>query len=199
MLRERPIKTPLEWERDKLQYDYAWRWFAFHADQRTKMFNYMLLVFGILAAAVANILDKVPAVALILCALAAIMAVIFALLDKRNRNLTWLGEDILYELECRYLFEPEQRVQSHNTAKDVRFGIFVRRSEEEAPRNPLARGWRDARAGAHRFWLPAIAIIIGTAFLAIAGDILWSARTRVPPPFKSAQTTCVCRAPATKV
>jgi hypothetical protein len=32
----------------KLQFDYAWKWFSFHADQRVKMFNFMLVVFGIL-------------------------------------------------------------------------------------------------------------------------------------------------------
>jgi hypothetical protein len=34
-------------ELQKLQFDFAWKWFAYHADQRVKMFNFMLIVFGI--------------------------------------------------------------------------------------------------------------------------------------------------------
>jgi ABC-type uncharacterized transport system permease subunit len=42
----------------KMPFDYAWKWFAFHAEQRTKMFNFMLIVLGIFATAIAGTLDK---------------------------------------------------------------------------------------------------------------------------------------------
>ena len=38
--------------------DYAWKWFNFHAEQRTKMFNYMLVGLGILATAIATMVQK---------------------------------------------------------------------------------------------------------------------------------------------
>jgi hypothetical protein len=38
----------------KLKFDYAWKWFSFHADQRLKMFNFMLVVVGIFAAVAVN-------------------------------------------------------------------------------------------------------------------------------------------------
>lgn len=41
----------------KLQFEYAWKWFSFHADQRTKVFNFMLILVGILAAGTINALE----------------------------------------------------------------------------------------------------------------------------------------------
>ena len=82
-------------ELQKLQFDFAWKWFAYHADQRVKMFNFMLIVFGIFAAGLVNALDKhVPKPAVVLFAFfAGILALVFSLLDRRNRDLVWLGED----------------------------------------------------------------------------------------------------------
>ncbi len=73
---------------DSVRFDYAWKWFAFHADQRTKMFNYMLIVFGIVAAGVVAALDKnFDYVAAVLCVLASFLAGAFCLLDGRNQRL----------------------------------------------------------------------------------------------------------------
>src|SRR4051812_17959205 len=91
----------------KLQFDYAWKWFSFHADQRVKMFNFMLIVFGIFAAGVVNALDKaaLPRVALAgLCFFGTFLAWAFTRLDRRNRDLVWLGEDVLMELERKVIF-----------------------------------------------------------------------------------------------
>jgi len=90
-------------ELDKLQFDYAWKWFCFHADQRIKMFNYMLIVFGIIVAGIVNASRNgthASAIAF-LCIVAGVMSLIFILLDRRNRDLVWLGEDVLMDLERR--------------------------------------------------------------------------------------------------
>jgi hypothetical protein len=80
----------------KLQFDYAWKWFNYHADQRVKMFNFMLVVLGIFAAGIVNAFDKAPnTVTAFLCFFAAGLAVVFTFLDRRNRDLVWLGEDVL--------------------------------------------------------------------------------------------------------
>ena len=93
-------------ELHKLQFDYAWKWFCFHADQRVKMFNFMLIVFGIFAAGVVNALDKnLPTIVMAgLCIFAIVLALIFILLDRRNRDLVWLGEDVLMDLERKAIF-----------------------------------------------------------------------------------------------
>ena len=40
----------------KDQLDYAWKWFAHHAQQRISMFNFFLVGIGILAAAYSTLL-----------------------------------------------------------------------------------------------------------------------------------------------
>ena len=66
----------------------------------------MLVVFGIFAAGIVNALDRQIPHRLIagLCFIAAALAVIFALLDWRNRELVWLGEDVLMHLEREAIF-----------------------------------------------------------------------------------------------
>jgi hypothetical protein len=72
----------------KVQFDYAWKWFSFHADQRVEMFNFMLVAFGIFATAVVSSVDKgLPKeVSIALCLLASALALIFVRLDRRNRD-----------------------------------------------------------------------------------------------------------------
>src|ERR1700730_14027365 len=101
-----PLPTDKLSDLHKLQFDYAWKWFSYHADQRVKMFNFMLIVFGIFAAGVVSALDKnLPnVVTSSLCFFAAGLAVIFIFLDRRNRDLVWLGQDVLTHLEPKVIF-----------------------------------------------------------------------------------------------
>jgi hypothetical protein len=90
----------------KLQLDYAWKWLSYHADQRVKMFNFMLIVFGIFATAVVTAMDKgLPSgFTATLCFTAAALGLIFSRLDRRNRDLVWLGEEVLTHLEKNCIF-----------------------------------------------------------------------------------------------
>ena len=193
----------------KLQFDYAWKWFAFHADQRVKMFNYMLVVFGIFAVGIANALDKSkgvpPIVAAGLCFVAAILAVIFARLDARNRDLVWFGEDVLMHLERDSLFGTDNQISGRRN-KTIRFGILSRQAWEqeseswgskyfqqfENKSNCLAKGagrllrWLsdllyDTWHGKHRIWLPLISLLIGALFVAAGILIL----CKISPPIPS--------------
>src|SRR5690348_4185358 len=94
-------------ELPKLQFDYAWKWFSYHADQRVKMFNFMLIVLGIFASAIVSAVGnkELPiGFAAVLCFVAAALALIFPLLDRRNRDLVWLGEELLTHLEKTVIF-----------------------------------------------------------------------------------------------
>ncbi len=72
--KELPLGEP-DLELDKLRLDYAWKWFAFHADQRTKMFNYFILAIGIVATAVFSWYHQ-RGVVVILCAVGVTVALI---------------------------------------------------------------------------------------------------------------------------
>ena len=182
-------------ELHKLQFDYAWKWFSFHADQRVKMFNYMLLVFGVFAAGIVNALDKhIPnKVTTILCFFAALLALIFARLDRRNRDLVWLGEDVLMHLEREGIFGTDLEVDGRY-GQIIKFGILWRQALEEQSasdriRNALGdRGCalslimiRDAFRGKHRVWLPMISYLIAAVFF-VAGILVWRLGPFLPPP-----------------
>ena len=169
----------------KLQFDYAWKWFTFHADQRVKMFNFMLVVFGIFAAGVVNALDKdLPPVAISsLCFFATFLAWAFILLDGRNRDLVWLGEDVLIRLEREAIFGESKKIKDgrNKDEQKIDFGILWRQVLEGRRSRDLGQignYWRDVCLGKHRVLLPAIAFWIGALFLAAGVLIL----LRILPP-----------------
>jgi hypothetical protein len=153
----------------KLQFDYAWKWFCYHAEQRIKMFNFMLLVFGVVAAGVVNAFGKEGATVAIasLCFLAFILAVIFVLLDRRNRDLVWLGEDVLIYLERQVIFGKDENIQGRY-GRTRTLGILWRQ-ELENRRSKSGRVCgclRSAWLGKHRIWMPLIGGIFALEFLA---------------------------------
>jgi hypothetical protein len=81
----------------KLQLDYAWKWFSYHADQRVKMFNFMLIVFGIFATAVVTAMDKgLPSgFSAVLCFVASVLGLTFSLLTGDSFNETGCGERLV--------------------------------------------------------------------------------------------------------
>jgi hypothetical protein len=171
-------------EVEKIQFDYAWKWFCFHADQRIRMFNFMLVVFGIFAAGIVNALDKdIPKIGTAgLCFAASALAIIFCLLDRRNKDLVWFGEDVLNELERRAIFGTDVKIKGRYD-KEVDFGILKRQALEQtteswgkfAVRFKL-RDWVKSALdasnaiclGKHRIWLPLISLSIAVLF-AVAG------------------------------
>lgn len=177
MAKRAPLVKPSEPR--ETQFDYAWKWFCFHADQRIKMFNYMLIVFGIFAAGVVNALhDEVPRGAIAgLCFIAAVLAFVFMKLDRRNRDLVWLGEDVLMELERKVIFEEGNKVHGRYN-EEIDFSILWRQALQEREwlqlleRQQPSRVWmairtyfHDFRLGKHRILLPGIGGLIGVLFL----------------------------------
>jgi hypothetical protein len=151
----------------KLQFDYAWKWFSFHADQRVKMFNFMLVAFGIFATAVVSSLDKhLPTnVSAALCVIAGVLALIFVFLDGRNGYLVRLGEEVLVQLERRNMFKGDQSIEDRWGAT-VPFGILLRQEKEDSrrPFNEYSAVW----LGRHRFWLRAVGVLFAVSFFAAA-------------------------------
>lgn len=157
---------------NQLQFEYAWKWFNFHADQRTKMFNFMLIVLGIFATAVVSAYDKhLPSLVTAgLCFIAAALAIAFALLDQRNQDLVRFGEEILAHLEGSCIFGGEGTMIKNRKGADIQFGILVRQTHDDKGKE----NWcYFARTGRHRFWLPAVSCVIAALFGIAGGLILY--------------------------
>ena len=79
---------------------YVWDWWKFHAKQRTDMFNYFLIITGILANAYATALKEHYVELLIgIATVGAMAAVGFLLLDIRNRFQLRKADEILRAIE----------------------------------------------------------------------------------------------------
>jgi hypothetical protein len=79
--------------------DYAWSWFAYHAAQRTSMFNYSLIAAALFSAAFGTAAGKSAKVAGVVAFVGAIVTFSFWLIDGRNRDLVSRAESVLTALE----------------------------------------------------------------------------------------------------
>jgi hypothetical protein len=153
-------------ELQKLQFDYAWKWFSHHANQRVKMFNFMLIALGVFAtaivSAIANHLQS--GFAAVLCFVAAAFALAFSLLDDRNRYLVSLGEELLAHLERSTLFGQGVSIQDRD-GKTIQFGVLSRQESEEWGKRGLMH---DICHGKHRVWLPFVSRVMSALFV-VAG------------------------------
>jgi hypothetical protein len=168
------VSTPSDLQ--KLQFDYAWKWFAYHADQRIRMFNFMLVALGFLSAAVVGAIGNKMAsgATATLCFVAGTISLIFLALDTRNRELVRLGEEVLTYLEKTVLFPGDQRYLSRKN-RDIPFGIYLAQHEEDAERrrrflcsgqknDPIKDFIYDATRAKHRIYLRATCILFSGMF-----------------------------------
>lgn len=76
--------------------EYGFRWFEFHAQQRTTTFNLYLIIYSGLVAAVSFLLKEKLQLGSILISLMMIgVSILFWQLDVRNRQLIRIGGSIL--------------------------------------------------------------------------------------------------------
>ena len=190
--------TPL----DQMRFDYAWKWFDFHAEQRTKMFNYMLIGMGIFATAFVTAVDKkLELEAALLSSVAVIVALVFCFIDYRNRQLYLVAMDVLIDVERNLAFagRKDNTFLDHRN-ESQRYGISSRvawddmskperqRLDEgkpisEAPGSYLesiGRHVEGMRRGQHRYWMPFVALIFAALFLG-ATTRAWLLYSRAVP------------------
>src|SRR3989442_13738373 len=80
--------------------DYSWKWFAYHADQRLKAFNFYLIIVGVLVVGYFKCLEQGwRAIGAVIAAFGAAISLAFWLLDIRNTELVNCGREELKRLE----------------------------------------------------------------------------------------------------
>src|SRR5579863_4954407 len=103
-------------------------------------------------------------------------------MDRRNRDLLWLAEDVLRHLERQAIFG--DRIVITVEGKIVPFGILWRQIIQDRVRKRAIRiRWRGKSCiplfifldaiwrGKHRYWLPIVSCSIGVLFF-LAGALI---------------------------
>jgi hypothetical protein len=161
---------------EKLRFDYAWKWFSFHAEQRTKMFNYMLLGLGIFATAVVSALNNgLVLEATVISVAAAVLGGAFILLDRRNKQLYVPAMDVLIQMEMAQLFRKGEE------PKDLKDGFYWGisgriRQEDQKTKNFFIHFFQ----GRHRILMPAVTLLFVVLFIIIATESFsqWHSKTK---------------------
>jgi len=82
--------------------DYAWKYFAFHAEQRLKTFHFYVLLAALIIGGLLTVSREGadPRLASPLAFLLTFVSLVFWKLDMRNRQLVWNGERALKDVEA---------------------------------------------------------------------------------------------------
>lgn len=160
-------------ELQKLRLDFAWKHFEFHARQRTTMFNFFVIILGVVVTGfVAAVREEgvryfAPYIALT----GMFVSVAFLFLDIRNTQLLEFSERIIYEIERRYLFlgfKSSEVGTAFSTVANGQLGTLYREKLERDPQEwgigesrKLSRFWLwlRNRFAMHKFWIRAVVII----------------------------------------
>ena len=122
----------------QMKFEYAWRYFAYHAKQRVTMFNFFLLGSGIIGNAYGLLLRgeshlQAGGIALI----GFLVCVVFLMLDVRNHQLVNLGEDALRRVEKDHLLSTDHGKPDH---KIPEYAIMTREPKVGEPPRFLKHG-----------------------------------------------------------
>jgi len=157
-------------EKQKLRFEYAWKWFSFHAEQRTKMFNFMLIVMGLFAAALASAIDKeLFYEASALSVFAMVVSFAFWMLDLRNRHLYMVGMNVLVREEKTVLFNSEPGIETHEKEANAEYYGLASCIANEDKYDTF---FDDIFKRKHSFWMPFVAFLF-TGLFAIAALWTW--------------------------
>ncbi len=144
------------------RFNYAWKWFSLHAEQRGNLFNYFLVITGILINGyVISLKDDLFILSMAICVLGIMVGVGFLVFDLRNRQLISYAEDILEKLEREYLFK-EDFVHWENGEK--RLGLVLQDSFNKMRENQgKTISFRKLRK--MKWWIRIMQIIVIITFL----------------------------------
>lgn len=152
--------------------DYAWKWFNFHADQRTKMFNFMLLGLGLIASAMVAALDKqFDTLARALGIAGFLLSLAFWRIDSRNKQLYEAALDVLFDLEQSHLFSKDGKFEPKGDGKTVPYAIGWRIHQDDRPAGNEPSIGLQFWQGRHRRLMPAMILGLGLLFLLVGLNV----------------------------
>jgi hypothetical protein len=144
----------------KIQFDYAWKWFDFHAKQRTTIFNYFMVIVGILAnALITAYKEGYRPIVFPIGLLGAATSAAFIVFDIRNRHLVREAEDVLEKLEDDLIYPA-----AFQGAGGKRLGFLVAERESMMREGQHRDFWRSVLK--HKWWIRGIEFAVGVCFLA---------------------------------
>jgi hypothetical protein len=155
---------------EKLEFEYAWNWFQYHAAQRLTAFNFFLVLVGFLLVGYAQAVDhRWDGIGIAIGTLGALVGFGFWALDVRCEELVRCGSSALLTLE-------------------ERLGVEIAKVDEDRgqlakalDRSPMGTGIYSKLIGSgkrrrnllkHRTWLRLITSTVGLAF---AVGAVWAA------------------------
>jgi hypothetical protein len=150
-------------EVEKQRFDYAWKWFNYHASQRMQLFNFFLIITGILANAYVGAYEKgTPLMRFAVSLIGTLQAFGFFVFDVRNRELTRYAEDVLEKIERDKLFPDDYRSPEINNGQTL--GLLRQESNSKMREGFMReRRWKNFRK--MKVWIRSIEVIVGLVFL----------------------------------
>lgn len=149
----------------KIRLEFSWKWFEMHASQRMSLFNFFLIITGILANAYAMaISNKINVLALAVCIIGFVQSIGFITFDIRSRQLTEYGEDIMEKLERDVIFPDNFMHPNVNKGKPL--GLLRRDSD-----NKMREGQKGNisfylnRIKKMKFWIRLVQLLVSAIFL----------------------------------
>ena len=152
------------------QFDLAWEHFKFHAEQRTRMFHFFLLVVALLLNAFSLLVRSedagYQAHAFILLCLGGLLSTIFLSLDVRNTQLLESSEGLLRKIEKDTLYTDWREEIS---GEEVKLGILSREAVlkkylQDKKQTCGALTWININRIKHKFAVRSIEIIAIVGF-----------------------------------
>jgi hypothetical protein len=146
-------------DRDKLQFDYAWKWFESHQKQRMIMFYYYCIIVGVLAnALVASYKETFSSIRVPIGIMSFFTSIAFLFFDIRNRGMAKVGEDILEKLENEVIYPSDFLDKDSNKmgplSVDRRIGM--REGQKLTAKRFFLK---------HKYWIRGIYVIVALFFL----------------------------------
>ncbi len=150
----------------KVRLDLAWNWFEMHGKQRMTLFNFFLLITGILANAYAvAVTGSMDMLAISVCVVGTAQAIGFMLFDMRSRQLTRYSEAVIEKIERDILFPDGFTHELIGDGKDL--GL-LRRDADNRMREGQKGGllFRAKRLMKMKYWIRLIQAIVLLTFMA---------------------------------